>query len=131
MVRISRFASKYLTTAKKKPKKLKDTLSEDQLAAFIAGKPTKKYAKSFKKQQAIKPKKDVYEFDKTSKPEPVRSKPTGFMQADLGKMGQRKAVTRIERLDMARNRNLKDKARKFIKPTEKNLKTFKNARRGK
>tara|TARA_R100001460_G_scaffold64226_1_gene104440 strand:+ start:2936 stop:3292 length:357 start_codon:yes stop_codon:yes gene_type:complete len=118
MVRISRFASKYLTTKKKKPKKLKDKLNEDQLAAFIAGKPTKKYAKTFKKQQAIKPKKEVYEFDKVSRPEPVGSKPTGYMTTDFGgkfgsvsKAQQRKAVNRSERLQMARYKNAKRRAK--------------------
>lgn len=110
MVRISRFASKYLTTAKKKPKKLKDTLNEDQLAAFITGKPNKKFAKGFKKQTGTS-KKEVYEFDKVQKPEPVISKPTGYMQADLGKMKQRKAVNRSERLQMARYKNAKRRAK--------------------
>ncbi len=107
MVRISRFASNYLKTKKPKPKKLKDTLNEDQLASFIAGKPKKKFAKGFKKQQSLKPKKEVYEFDKVQKPEPVMSKPTGYMQADLGKMKQRKAINRSERLQMARFKNAK------------------------
>ena len=117
MVRISRFASKYFTTTKTKPQKLKDKLNEEQLAAFIASKPTKQYAKTFKKQQAIKPKKDVYEFDKVSRPEPVGSKPTGYMTADFGgkfgsvsKAQQRKAVNRSERLQMARYKNAKRRA---------------------
>ena len=45
------------------------------------------------------------------KPEPVRSKPTGYMQADLGKMKQRKAVNRSERLQMARYKNAKRRAK--------------------
>ena len=117
MVRISRFASKYLTTAKKKPKKLKDTLNEDQLAAFITGKPNKKFAKGFKKQTGTS-KKEVYEFDKVQKPEPVISKPTGYMTTDFsGKYGsvskakQRKAVNRSERLQMARYKNAKRRAK--------------------
>jgi len=107
MVRISRFASKYLTTAKKKPKKLKNTLNEDQLAAFIAGKPNKKFAKEFKKQTGTS--KEIYEFDKVTVKK--ANTPTGYMTADLGKMKQRKAVNRSERLQMARYKNAKRRAK--------------------
>jgi len=103
MVRISRFASKYLTTAKKKPKKLKDTLNEDQLAAFISGKPNKKFAKEFKKQTGT----SKQEFEQPK----IKRTGTGYMQADLGKMKQRKAVNRSERLQMARYKNAKRRAK--------------------
>ena len=118
MVRISRFASKYFTTKKKKPKKLKDKLNEDQLAAFIAGKPTKKYAKTFKKQTGLS-KKEMKRPDPDARAEFFGEKqPTGYMTADFGgkfgsvsKAQQRKAVSRSERLQMARFKNARKKSK--------------------
>lgn len=118
MVRISRFASKYLTTAKKKPKKLKDTLNEDQLAAFITGKPNKKFAKGFKKQTGLS-KKEMKRPDPDVRAEFFGEKqPTGYMTTDFGgkfgsvsKAKQRKAVNRSERLQMARYKNAKRRAK--------------------
>ena len=99
MVRISRFASNYLKTKKPKPKKLKDTLNEDQLTSFIAGKPKKKFAKEFKKQTGT----SKQEFEQPK----IKRTGTGYMQADLGKMKQRKAVNRSQRLLEARIKNAK------------------------
>jgi len=99
MVRISRFASNYLKTKKPKPKKLKDTLNEDQLTSFIAGKPKKKFAKGFKKQTGT----SKQEFEQPK----IKRTGTGYMQADLGKMKQRKAVNRSQRLLEARIKNAK------------------------
>tara|TARA_R100000426_G_scaffold65059_1_gene45400 strand:+ start:325 stop:666 length:342 start_codon:yes stop_codon:yes gene_type:complete len=112
MVRISRFASKYHTTPKKKTPKLKDILTDDQLATIVStGKP-KKYAKGFKKQTSLS-KKEMKRPDPDARAEFFgEKKPTGFMNIDVkGKVRELKALTRKERLDLARFKN-KQKARR-------------------
>jgi len=102
MVRISRFASNYHTTPKKKTKQKLYTEDEDKMLAFITAKPKKL------KKDTI-PKK-INEFDKVIT---RKDKPTGYMNIDVkGKVKELKALTRRERLDLARFKNTQKARRK-------------------
>ena len=106
MVRISRFASKYHTTPKKKTKQKLFTEDEDKMLAFITAKPKKLKKDTIPKKEVPRPQPDARaEFF-------GEKKPTGYMNIDVkGKVKELKALTRKERLDLARFKN-KQKARR-------------------
>ena len=100
MVRISRFASNYHTTPKKKTKQKLYTEDEDRMLAFITAKPKKL-------------KKDTIPKKEVPRPQPDDSKRTGYMNIDVkGKVKELKALTRRERLDLARFKNTQKARRK-------------------
>ena len=107
MVRISRFASNYHTTPKKKTKQKLYTEDEDKMLAFITAKPKKLKKDTIPKKEVPRPGPDARaEFF-------GEKKPTGFMNIDVkGKVKELKALTRRERLDLARFKNTQKARRK-------------------